>query len=130
MSQIEAQKVAIVQSMEVDMVEMEQKRMYEGFLSTGEATTPYYTPFTVAMKNLKNQPTDRVTLKDTGDFYNAMFVEVIGDIVVFDSKDYKSEDLKEKYGDYIFGLTEENRTDVKGMFSMRLLQWFRELTKL
>jgi hypothetical protein len=129
-SQIDVQKAVIVQSMEVDMVEMEQKRMFEGLLSTGEPTTPYYTPFTVAIKTAKGQPTDRVTLKDTGDFYNAMFVEVIGDSVVFDSKDYKSEDLKDKYGETIFGLSDENRTEVKSMFAQRLLQWFRELTKL
>jgi hypothetical protein len=33
-----------------------------------------YRPFTVVRKKLKNQPTNRVTLKDTGAFYNTFRV--------------------------------------------------------
>lgn len=130
MSQIDMQKVAIIESLEDNMVEMERDRLFKGLDTDNELIEPFYTPFTVWMKKLNGDPYDRVTLYDTGAFQSAMYVSVFGDNVVFDSDDSKSGDLKEKYGEKIFGLTDENRTEVKSMFAQRLLQWFRELTKL
>ena len=129
-SQIDMQKVAIIEFLEDNMVEMERDRLFKGLDTDNEFIEPFYTPFTVWMKKLKGDPYDRVTLYDTGAFQSAMYVSVFGDNVVFDSDDSKSGDLKEKYGEKIFGLTDENRTEVKSMFAQRLLQWFRELTKL
>jgi len=68
-----------------------------------------YSPFTVEEKKRKGQPTDRVTLKDTGDFY--MSFEVIpfkgGFIIEADTtKDGKS--LEDDWGENIIGLQDEN----------------------
>lgn len=82
----------------------QKEQMYDGIDSDGLAIEPEYTPFTVIMKEAKGQPSSRVTLKDTGDFYNAMYIEKRADSLIVDSKDWKSNALQEKYGDEIFGL--------------------------
>jgi len=55
------------------------------------------------------------TLKDTGDFYNSMFITVYADSFVVDADAIKVDDsgeqtdLFEKFGDGIVGLTKENK---------------------
>lgn len=68
-----------------------------------------YSPFTIQEKNKKRQPTNRVTLKDTGDFY--MTFDVIpfkgGFIIEADTiKDGRN--LEDDWGDDIIGLNDEN----------------------
>lgn len=67
-----------------------------------------YSKNTIAVKIAKGQPTNRVTLKDTGEFH-ASFVVYTDDTKFFiDAKDWKTNKLGEKYGEEIFGLTDEN----------------------
>jgi len=75
-----------------------------------------YTPFTKQLKQEKGQPTDRITLKDTGDFY--MSFDVIpyrgGFNIVADG--FKqgeaggagNTDLFEEFGNDILGLNQQN----------------------
>ena len=57
-----------------------------------------YTPLTVQLKSEKNQPTDRVTLKDTGDFHKSIKVDADRTYFEIYATDWKTDDLKEKYG--------------------------------
>jgi len=84
--------------------------MYSGLRATGSEIRPPYAPLTIFLKKQKGQPVDRVTLKDTGDFYNAMFVEVNDQAKFYeiDSKDEKSLKLQRKYQPTIFGLGDES----------------------
>lgn len=67
-----------------------------------------YSKNTIAVKITKGQPTNRVTLRDTGKFH-ASFVVYADDTKFFiDAKDWKTNKLGEKYGEEIFGLTDEN----------------------
>ncbi len=67
-----------------------------------------YSKNTIAVKIAKGQPTNRVTLRDTGEFH-ASFVVYADDTKFFiDAKDWKTNKLGEKYGEEIFGLTDEN----------------------
>lgn len=67
-----------------------------------------YSKNTIAVKIAKGQPTNRVTLRDTGGFH-ASFVVYADDTKFFiDAKDWKTNKLGEKYGEEIFGLTDEN----------------------
>lgn len=67
-----------------------------------------YSKNTIAVKIAKEQPTNRVTLRDTGEFH-ASFVVYTDDTKFFiDAKDWKTNKLGEKYGEEIFGLTDEN----------------------
>ena len=68
-----------LKSVEKDIPNVEEKereRIFDGKTFTGEDITPSYKPYTVMVKEQKGQPTDRVTLKDTGDFHRSITFEV------------------------------------------------------
>lgn len=83
----------------------------EGINSQGIEIASYapYTPATVARKIKKHQPYDRVTLRDTGRFQRGFHLVMTPKTFRITSSDKKTEDLVDKYGPYIFGLTSENR---------------------
>ncbi len=87
-----------------DLIEWQQEQLFAGKNSAGGFIKPPYKASTKAIKSRKGQPTDRVTLKDTGAFYKAVFVDVRDTTYVIDSTDYKSPLLQNKYGKSIFGL--------------------------
>lgn len=83
----------------------------KGINSDGVAIATYK-PYATLTKQLKQQvglPANRVTLYDTGAFHGAWFVEFLDRYIFFDSRDDKAEQLVEKYGESIFGLTEQSR---------------------
>lgn len=88
-------------------LQLEQWR--EGLLSTGEEIKPPYTPFTIAIKKRKGQPTDRVTLKDTGARDRATGVVVDGDVIRLGSDVEYDAHLEDKYTKKIWGITEESK---------------------
>jgi phage gp16-like protein len=105
--------VVAVQSLEAEketMVGYQQAQMYSGEDSQGGSITPAYTPLTRFLKQEKGQPNDRVTLRDTGEFYAAMYTEVSKTAVKYSSKDYKTQKLVKKYGEEIFGLNTPMRS--------------------
>ena len=66
-----------------------------------------YSELTVALKNQKGQPTDRVTLKDTGDFYESFELIVKGDSIEIAADPVKGGvSLEIRWGDDIIGLAE------------------------
>ena len=67
-----------------------------------------YAAYTVWRKLAKGQPTDRVTLKDTGDFHSSFYVVVDEEGFEIMASDEKTEALVAKYGKDIFGLTDEH----------------------
>ena len=95
----------IIDSLLGDMVNMERDRLFTGVNADGTEINPPYTPFTVMVKSEKGQPTDRVTLFDTGAFYDSLFAERNGGEIIFDATDEKRDKLVRKYGD-VFGLSD------------------------
>lgn len=98
-----------------EIVEANVEQLYGyGINSLGIRIDTYqpYTPYTVRIKQEKGQPYDRVTLRDTGDFQKSF--GVVFDPVGFyiTATDYKTQDLIDKYGEKIFGLTKENRQEI------------------
>ena len=67
-----------------------------------------YSPVTIAIKEAKGQPTNRVTLRDEGDFESSFYLEVGDKHFEIKASDFKTEDLIKKYGRQILGLTDEN----------------------
>lgn len=67
-----------------------------------------YTPLTIAIKEEKGQPTNRVTLRDEGDFESSFYLEIGDTQFEIKASDFKTEDLIKKYGRQILGLTIEN----------------------
>lgn len=80
----------------------------KGIDSEGQAITPGYAPLTISIKRAKGQPTDRVTLRDTGDFHRSFQISYGSDAFDFFATDPKSQKLEQKYGSEIFGLTPDN----------------------
>lgn len=99
---------SIIQT-EQSVADFNRQQLFAGIRATGTDITPAYAPYTVLIKDQKGQPTDRVTLKDTGQFYENIFVDVNSETFEIDSNDPKSDSLKKKYGNRIFGLTDESR---------------------
>lgn len=67
-----------------------------------------YAPFTIDIKKLTGLPTDRITLKQEGDFYDGFFGKVVGDDTITGSTDSKSNDLHKDWGKSISSMTKEN----------------------
>lgn len=89
-----------------DFVEWQQEQLDQGKKKTGGSITPFYKPATIRIKKEKGQPIDRVTLKDTGFFYNSIFLVVKESQKAFAavSSDVKSKWLLSRYGENILGL--------------------------
>lgn len=99
----------VIISTEKDITDLNRRQMFAGIRSSGTEIKPAYAPYTVLVKDQKGQPSDRVTLKDTGDFYDSMFVDVNSATFDIDASDPKTDALVKKYGVRIFGLTKESR---------------------
>lgn len=88
-----------------------QDQLYEeGVNRLGVSIMDYapYRPLTIAIKEQKGQPTNRVTLRDTGDFESSFYLEVSDKQFEVKASDWKTEALIKKYGRQILGLTDEN----------------------
>lgn len=97
------------------------KQLYEG-KTADEGELGTYSPFTVVIKKQKNQPSDRVTLKDTGDFYSSFKVTAKkNETIIFADTIKGDKDLEEVYGN-ILGLNEENLSIYREYIKKALLQ--------
>lgn len=85
-----------------------EEQLFRGVDAGGRRIAPPYRPFTVQIKRARNQPTDRVTLLDTGDFYGAMDVRYDPDKFFVLNTDRKSAKLRAKYGSGILGLNDQS----------------------
>lgn len=88
----------------------EEQLFEQGINRLGVEISDYapYSPVTIAIKEAKGQPTNRVTLRDEGDFESSLFLEVGDKQFKIKAADFKTEDLIKKYGRQILGLTDEN----------------------
>lgn len=69
----------------------------------------FYSNYTIAIKNEKNQPTDRVTLRDTGAMYKTFKTKIVGDDLMLDVNSIKEgKDLVDSFGEFA-GLNAESK---------------------
>ncbi len=90
-----------------------QKQLYEKGINGKNIEIMSYRPYkpsTIKYKSKKGQPTNRVTLKDTGKWYSSLSVEfdVDGFFITSLTDNVKSGFLRKKYGDEILRLTNED----------------------
>ncbi len=97
------------------IIELNQDQLYDlGEDSKGNKLWSFspsmpYSPYTIKIKQAKGQPTDRLTLRDTGAFYKSFTVEVEGTSIVLDADGRKKDtNLFSKYGIDILGLNDQN----------------------
>lgn len=79
----------------------------------GSPVRPAYKPYTVFLKKQKGQPYDRVTLRDTGDFYKSFKLQRRGDELWIVATDWKTVKLIAKYGHKILGVNEDGMDFLK-----------------
>lgn len=127
---VEAQEkslLQIIRANQADALDLNISQLFSGKDSDGKEITPAYTPFTVMMKKAKGQPSDRVTLKDEGDFYQDFTLDAQKFPVAFNSKDDKTGKLVEKYGDQIFGLDKKNTDEFVQTIKPEVQDYYRGL---
>jgi hypothetical protein len=90
----------------------EEQLYRRGQDSEGFELMPSYTPFTVQIKRSKGQPTDRVTLLDTGQFHASFYVIWQDTEFEIYAKDVLTPKLAGKYGPEIFGLDDNSQQDL------------------
>lgn|SRR5574343_587964 len=123
---LEQEVVQILQSEEAFIADRNQENLMAGIDSTGRAIKPDYSMMTVRIKKAKGQPSDRVTLRDEGDFYSQFYVTDKFPMHI-DSKNWKTGKLTEKYGENIFGLTEEKQNEVNRQILPAIIERIKAL---
>lgn len=117
------QLIIELESLAKAIAETNADQMFAGLRADDTDIEPAYKPFTIAIKKEKGQPTDRVTLKDTGEFHRSIFVKFEGDKIIIDSDNDLRDKLVKKYGATIFGLTKQNKQALIKIIEKRLNQW-------
>ena len=110
---------------ESQMIDWNQTNLYAGIDSEGDEIYPDYTDFTKDIKFQLRQPTNRVTLKDTGYFYRSIELEFGNQSFFFKATDYKYRDLQKKYGSKILGITDEDLIDLRLLILPDFIDLFR-----
>ena len=88
-----------------------------------------YSPYTIQIKLSKGHPTDRITLNDTGAFYNSFKVKAPqrAKYIEITANPYKDgTNIIEEWGGAILGLTTENKEFLANEIKIRLLDKIRE----
>lgn len=98
------------------VIELQQLQLNEGKRGDNSEITPEYTPFTKVIKRAKGQPSDRVTLKDSGDFWKSIKTSPTDSFVELYATDKKTNELLAKYGELVLGLNKTNITILQGKF--------------
>ncbi len=125
----EEQVIRTCKLYEPEIIDMNTEQLHDGQLATMTPVTPGYRPLTVQIKRAKGQPTDRVTLKDTGDFYRSFRILVNFNVGYFSivAEDEKADKLERKYGKDIYGLSEENRDELAAMILPDMINNLRKV---
>lgn len=110
--------LAVVKSNEKDIVKYvsEIQLFIEGIRGSDGAFIAGYNPYhyrTVEIKQEKGQPTDRVTLRDTGEFHKSFTITFSDESFRIVATDWKTDFLVAKYGDGVLALSDEHLHSLK-----------------
>ncbi len=84
-----------------------------------------YSPITVKIKKRKGQPTDRITLKDTGAFYDSYSIQPFNGGFFIEADGKKNDtDLFLPYGDNILKPNEESLILISEYYKQKLHEYF------
>lgn len=94
------------------ILNMNKEQLFAGENSLGvslESIGGGYSAFTIEVKKKKGQPTDRVTLKDTGEYYDSYTLDLGSGFFTINSDPIKGDtNLETEWGDNLEGLQDEN----------------------
>lgn len=95
------------------IIDMVCNQLYEGLDGYYLEIRPPYAVSTIKRKIKKGQPTDRVVLRDTGEFYESLYVAHDSDgFFIASHKEELSNILRKKYGKPILRLSNENLSEL------------------
>lgn len=98
-----------------EYLDLNRDQLWFGITKTGDfiaAPPPYPYPYskrTVREKELKGQPTDRVTLRDTQSMWDYMTLRIVGNSIMINSDVPYMQEIYDQYTEDIFGLFWESR---------------------
>ncbi len=104
-----------------------EDQLFRGTDATGKTLSSIggaYSFRTVEEKRRKGQPFDRVTLKDTGDFYKSFNVDIQPKFIQIVADFFKeNQDLRERWGDNLAGLDDKSREELREELIPRLTEY-------
>lgn len=101
----------------------EDQLIKEGIDASGEVIG-YYTAYTEFLSGGRKRAGDPYNLYDTGEFHNSLFVIVLNDSIIIDGDGNKGdEDLFQKYGEDIIGLTNENKIKLAAEIKIKYIEY-------
>ena len=88
-----------------------------------------YATKTKLYKRQQGQPIDRVTLKDTGEFYRSFRAEVAynGDIIINANTIKEGEDLQQRWGKGILGLNKQSKEKLQNEVRDDIIREVRQI---
>lgn len=98
--------VARTEQPTIERLNTDEQMYKQGERADGAAITPPYTSFTKSIKMQKGQPTNRVTLRDTGAFHRSVSVRWQATEFQIVASDPKTPLLVQKYSPKILGLSD------------------------
>ncbi len=98
-----------------------EEQMYIGINASGNAISPDYADSTINYKKRNLQPYDRVTLKDSGDFYDSIEIEARTDDFVISTQITYSIYLVTKYAE-ILGITDTNLQTFVNTYTLPIIK--------
>jgi hypothetical protein len=108
--------ISIVSERKEDIIDKNREQLMDGFDKEKKRLKKYASPAYAAKKNKRNPSPGygNPDLYDKGGFQNSMKLNIQStNMYEITSTDSKTPDLKKKYGATIFGLTTDNKEDVK-----------------
>ena len=122
----------ITRSIEDEIKELNVHQQYDmGEDRNGEPITPEYAPSTIQYKRRKGQPTDRVTLQDTGQYHDTFKIRYEAEGFELYANDWKAGFLDKKYGKEIYGLQDEAARELADqVYQPRMIQKLKNLLSL
>ena len=110
------QNKTVIKTMQTD------EQMYQGINASGNSITPFpYAKSTINYKKRNGQPTDRITLKDSGDFYDSIEIEARTDDFVISTQITYSIYLVTKYAE-ILGITDTNLQTFVNTYTLPIIK--------
>lgn len=91
----------ISKASKAELVQTNRDEIFSGKRVDGTDIRPFYRPRTIREKIRKGQPTNRVTLKDTGAMYESMLAKVNSKGFDVDATDSKVKSLTMKYQKFL-----------------------------
>ena len=110
------------------ILDANRDQLFSGLDKTNNSIIPEYTPLTVQIKNDKGQPTDRVTLKDTGEWHKSLFLKQTKTEIIIDSQHELTDELLTKYDrgmDVVLGIPNDSKTKINETIMDKFIKIFK-----